>query len=117
LALSIYALRKIFFGNQIIIKVFQSISIRDGTSIMARSYLYAQENGLLVIGDRCAFSNNLWISANAGEIEIDDVILIGSNTVLRAADHILSHIDITFIEQGHKKGKITIGNDAWGLML
>ncbi|HEY7985617.1 MAG TPA: acyltransferase [Methylophilaceae bacterium] len=48
-----------------------------------------------------------------GEIRIGDHVMIGPNTVIRSSGHRYDRPDIPMVEQGHKPGKITIGDDVW----
>lgn len=80
---------------------------------MSGSYLYANDGGNLEIGSHCSFNHNVQLGASGGEIIIGNDVLIGSNVVLRAADHEFADGDVLIRLQGHRQGKIVIGNNVW----
>jgi len=100
-------------GDRLAISGFSTIKIGTETSIMSGSYLYAHDNGSLVIGSRCSFNHNVLLGAAAGEIAIGNNVLIGPNVVLRAADHVFANVDVPIRCQGHRSGRIVIGDDVW----
>lgn len=102
-----------FFGDQLVILGFSSIHIGEGTSVMSNSYLYAHDGGSLEIGSRCSFNHNVLLGASGGEIIIGNDVLIGPNVVLRAADHEFRDIAVPIRSQGHRRGKIVIGDNVW----
>lgn len=103
----------VYFGDGLTIAGFPAIRIGEGSSIMSGSYLYAMDGGNLEIGSRCSFNHNVQLGAASGEIIIGDDVLIGPNTVLRAADHEFADADVLIRLQGHRRGRIVIGNDVW----
>jgi len=105
--------RRVRFGDQIIVSGFRSIRIGEQTSIMSGSYLYAHNSSGLTIGSRCSFNHNVQIGAAEGEIVIGDDVLIGPNVVLRASNHVFDDPSIPIRSQGHRFGRIIIGNDVW----
>ena len=102
-----------WFAEKVTILGFKNIKIGVRNSIMKNSYLYANNNGKLIIGDGCSINSNVQIGAASGEIEIGNNVLIGPNVVLRAADHRIERTDIPIIMQGHVAGKIIIEDDVW----
>ena len=104
---------KISFGDNIVINGFNRISIGDCCSFMSGSFLYANDGGVLHIGNNCSFNHNVLIGAAFGEILIGNNVLIGPNTVLRAANHIYSDSEQLIRLQGHRSGKIVVCDDAW----
>ena len=52
-------------------------------------------------------------SANGGEINIGDNVLIGANVVIRASDHNINDLDKNINNSGHVPGKINICNNVW----
>jgi galactoside O-acetyltransferase len=100
-------------GDRLVITGFPAISIGEGTSIMSGSYLYAHGNSKLVIGSHCSFNHNVLLGAAGGEINIGNDVLIGPNVVLRAADHEFADVDVPIRCQGHRAGRIVIGDDVW----
>lgn len=104
---------EVFFCDQLVITGFSSIRIGAGTSVMSNSYLYAHDGGRLEIGSRCSFNHNVLLGAAGGEIIIGNDVLIGPNVVLRAADHEFSDASVPIRNQGHRRGKIVIGDNVW----
>ena len=80
---------------------------------MSGSYLYAHEGGSLTIGANCSFNHNVMLAASGGEIVIGNDVLIGPNTVLRAADHEFTDPIKPIRLQGHRRGRIEIGDNVW----
>jgi galactoside O-acetyltransferase len=101
------------FGDQLIVTGFPAIRIGEGTSIMSGSYLYAHDSSNLVIGSHCSFNHNVMLGAAGGEIIIGNNVLIGPNVVLRASDHVFTSTEIPIRSQGHRPGRILIGDDVW----
>jgi galactoside O-acetyltransferase len=105
--------KNVNFGERLTILGFTNIRVGSGTSFMSGSYLYAHEGGSLTIGANCSFNNNVQIAASGGEIVIGDDVLIGPNAVLRAADHEFGDPNKPIRLQGHRRGRIEIGNNVW----
>ncbi len=103
---------RVRFGDGLVVTGFRTISIGDGVSIMSGSLLCASE-GRLSIGSNCSFNHNVFLGADSGEVIIGKDVLIGPNVVLRAADHEFDKIDIPIRLQGHRRGKIVIGDGVW----
>lgn len=78
-------------------------------------YCHDPENGSqLIIGDRVALNDNVMINADCGgRIIIGNDVLIGPNTVIRAADHRFGDRERPIAAQGHNPGSIEIGDDVW----
>jgi galactoside O-acetyltransferase len=53
------------------------------------------------------------LAASAGEILIGNDVLIGPNTVLRAADHEFADPIKPIRLQGYRRGRIEIGDNVW----
>jgi galactoside O-acetyltransferase len=105
--------KNVKISERVVIKGFSNIEIGNSTSIMSGSYLYAHDGGMLMIGENCSFNHNVMIGAARGEIKIGNDVLIGPNTVLRAASHVYSDIKTPIRKQGHKSQKIIVSNDVW----
>ena len=68
----------------------------------------------LSIGNNSSLNSNVNIGADFGSIDIDQDVLIGMNTVMRAANHRFDQSPVVPIrEQGHDGGKIIIHDDVW----
>jgi galactoside O-acetyltransferase len=66
------------------------------------------------IGSRVALGINSMIDANdGGEIIIGSDVLIAAGSVLRASNHEFRDPTIAIAKQGHRPGKIVIGDDVW----
>jgi galactoside O-acetyltransferase len=92
---------------------FKNIELGKNINIMQNSYLYAHDDGFLVIGNNFSMNTNTQLGASHGKIVIGDNCSIGPNCVLRAADHEFSNPAIPFNQQGHRYGEIIIENDVW----
>ena len=98
----------------VIIDGTKNIEVGDDVTIMARSYLYALNDGFISIGNRLISNTNVLIDASdRGEIIIGNDVLIGPNVVIRASNHVYDRIDIPIREQGHSSGRIIIEDDVW----
>ncbi|TVZ55502.1 galactoside O-acetyltransferase [Lutibacter sp. Hel_I_33_5] len=92
---------------------FNNIELGKNVSIMKNSYLYANDNGSLIIGDNFSMNTNSQLGAASGEIIIGSNCLIGPNCVIRSANHNFSDILAPINTQGHKRGKIILENNVW----
>jgi len=101
------------FGEHLAIVGFSNIRVGQGTSFMSGSYLYAHVDGSLTIGANCSINHNVLLAASGGEIVIGNDVLIGPNVVLRAADHEFADPIRPIRLQGHRRGRIEIGNNVW----
>jgi galactoside O-acetyltransferase len=112
-----YAIHGIWVPAESEIAQAEAIKIGARFSLGRQCKLYCQdpENGSqLVIGDRVALNDNVMINADCGgKITIGNDVLIGPNTVIRAADHRFSDFGRPIVEQGHIGGSIDIGDDVW----
>lgn len=103
----------VHFGDRLIIDGFPGIRIGDECSFMSGSYLYASDGGTLEIGSHCSVNHNVQLGAASGEIIIGNDVLIGPNVVLRAADHEFADAEVLIRLQGHRRGRIVVGNNVW----
>lgn len=70
--------------------------------------------GMVKVSSRVSLNANVSLGADFGKIVIGDDVVIGMNTVMRAADHRFDQTpDVLIREQGHNGGEIIIGNDVW----
>lgn len=101
-------------GIGVTISGAKNIELGDDISIMANSYLYALNGGVIKIGHRLSVNTNVQIDASdGGKITIGNNVLIGPNVVIRASNHKYDRADIPIREQGHSGGKIVIEDDVW----
>jgi len=89
----------------------ENISIGSNFRSMGNTYLYG-DDGSILIGDNLSLNTNVIIGSSGGRIEIENNVLIGPNTVLRAANHGFLR-DKLINEQRHTTGKIHIKSDVW----
>lgn len=76
--------------------------------------LRACEGGRIEIGNDFGANGNVRLIADCGgEILIGNLVNLGPNVVIRAADHAFDRIGLPIREQGHAAGRIEIGNDVW----
>jgi galactoside O-acetyltransferase len=95
------------------LKLNKTIQIGKNPNLMSPCYLSAI-NGNIKIGNNISCNRNVTVDASEkGYIEIGDNVLIGQNTVIRSSNHIFDKLSIPINLQGHKTGKIIIGNDIW----
>lgn len=92
---------------------FQNIELGNNINIMQNSYLYANDHGILIIGNNFSMNTNTQLGAAGGKIVIKNNCSIGPNCVLRAADHEFSDPHIPFNQQGHTYGEIILEDDVW----
>lgn len=92
---------------------FKNIEIGNNANIMKNSYLYANDNGILIIGDNFSMNSNSQLGSANGKIVISYNCSIGPNCVLRASNHTFDNPDIPFREQGHTYGEIILEDDVW----
>lgn len=90
----------------------RNVSLGDRVSIMANSYVYAA-TGECLVGAGTSINNNVQLGANQGRIEIGREVLIGPNSVLRAADHRFEDPSLPIASQGHERGTIVVEDDVW----
>lgn len=105
---------KVVFGDDVTIKGYSSILIKDNCTFMSKSYIYSHQDASVEIGDGFSCNHNVQINASGGgEIVIGDNVLIGPNVVLRASDHVFDDVNQPIRYQGHKGGVIRIDDDVW----
>lgn len=95
------------------IEGFENIEIGDYVSIMKNNYLYAHDDGHLIIGNHFSMNSNSQLGASYGKIIIGNDCAIAPNCVLRASNHNFDDPTIPFRLQGHKYGEISIEDDVW----
>ena len=92
----------------------KNISLGQQVSLVSGVVIRACDNASLVIGNSFSANGNVRIIADCGgAITIGDNVMIGPNTVIRSTNHEYNRLDIPMIRQGHKPGKISIGDDVW----
>ncbi|NOX14979.1 MAG: acyltransferase [Epsilonproteobacteria bacterium] len=92
---------------------FKNITLGDNVSFMKNSYVYANDNGELTIGNNFTMNSNSQLGASCGKIVIGNDCAIAPNCVLRASNHTFDNPDIPFREQGHTYGEIILEDDVW----
>lgn len=91
-------------GDQLGVTGFPAIRIGEGTSIMSRSYFYANDSGCLIINSRRSINHNVLLGAVEGEIAISNEVLIDPSVVLRASDHVFASTKNPIRNQGQSPG-------------
>ena len=86
-----------------------------GIGLYAQLYAGIEEGtGFIEIGENTALNSYVMINADIrGEIRIGKNVLIGPNVVFRASNHVFEKRDLIIRKQGHKSGRITVGDDVW----
>ncbi len=92
---------------------FDNIELGKNVNFAKNSYVYANDNGVLIIGDNFGMNNNSQLSAASGKIVIGNDCSIAPNCVLRASNHTFTSIEIPIREQGHTYGEIVVEDDVW----
>ena len=68
----------------------------------------------ITVGDDVRFERNVMINADSGgSISIGNHVRVGPNSLFRASNHRFDRNDVPIVEQGHRAGQITVGNDVW----
>lgn len=91
-------------------------NVRLGDRIyVARGFvLRACEGGRIEVGNDFGANGNVRLIADCGgEIIIGNLVNLGPNVVVRAADHAFDRVDVPIRAQGHAAGRIEIGSDVW----
>ena len=92
---------------------YQNIEIGNNVCIMRNCSIHSH-GGKTQIGDNFSMNSNSCMSAaDGGEVRIGNNVMIAQNVVLRAADHSFESMDTPIGEQGHKGGRIIIGDGCW----
>lgn len=106
--------RLVNIGRGFVVTAPGSITMGKGINILHNTFLYADLNSPISIGNRTCINSNVTIdSADGGEIVVGDDVMIGPNVILRASNHKYQSKDIPINQQGHTGGKIIIGDDVW----
>jgi acetyltransferase-like isoleucine patch superfamily enzyme len=90
-----------------------NVTFGKKVNVMRGSILYAHNGGLLVIGNNVTINHYTIIDSSFGEIKIGSNVIIGPFNMIRASNHEYLDADVLIRNQGHRYGKITIGNDVW----
>lgn len=104
---------RFFIDSGVTIDGFENITLGDNVSFMKNSYIYAHDNGDLIIGNNFVMNTNSQLGASNGKIIIGNDCAIAPNCVLRASNHNFENPDVLFRLQGHTYGEIIIEDDVW----
>ena len=100
-----------------VIRGEKNIILGNNVGIGLYGQLYAgieEGTGFIEIGENTALNSYVMLNADkGGEIRIGKNVLIGPNVVFRASNHVFERRDIIIRQQGHKPGRIIIGDDVW----
>lgn len=92
----------------------ENIRLGDRIYVDRGFVLRACEGGRIQVGNDFGANGNVRLIADCGgEIAIGNLVNLGPNVVIRAADHAFDRLDVPIREQGHTAGRIEIGNDVW----
>ena len=92
---------------------WKNISLANNVTIGQNCILTSSE-GSLSIGSNSGLNSNVTLGADLGSINIGENVIIGMNTVMRAANHRFDQSPkVPIREQGHDSGKIIIHDDVW----
>jgi len=103
-------------NNNLIISDLKNIEIGNNFQISSYCSLFSEgiDGEKIIIKNNVALNFNVMINANnKGYIEIEDNVIIGPNTVLRASNHNFEDINKPIRYQKHAGGKIIIKEDVW----
>jgi acetyltransferase-like isoleucine patch superfamily enzyme len=76
--------------------------------------ILSSSEGALSIGNNTGLNSNVTLGADLGSIYIGKNVIIGMNTVMRAANHRFDQSpDVPIRDQGHDRGTIVIHDDVW----
>lgn len=92
---------------------YENITLGSNVTFMKNSYIYAHDNGKLIIGNNFIMNTNSQLGASFGEIIIGKDCSIGPNCVLRASNHTFTDINVSIRNQGHTHGYIILKDDVW----
>lgn len=100
-----------------IIRGEKNIILGNNVGIGLYAQLYAgieEGTGFIEIGENTALNSYVMLNADIeGEIRIGKNVLIGPNVVFRASNHAFKRRDTIIRQQGHKPGRIMVGDDVW----
>jgi galactoside O-acetyltransferase len=94
------------------IRGHRNITIGNDFSSMGHLYLYANDGGLLEIGNACSVNTNVQLGAASGRIKVGNGVMIGPNVVIRAANHGMQR-RLPMMRQPWEPGEIIIEDDVW----
>jgi galactoside O-acetyltransferase len=98
-------------------KGWKNIELGNNIGFGELNSIYAESTtneSSIRIGNNVTFNRNVMINADVrGKIIIEDNVLIGPNTVLRASGHRYDKSEAPIRSQGHNKGKIIIEAGVW----
>lgn len=91
----------------------KNISIGNNVSI-GLGCIFESNEGVIEIGNNTSFNSNVTLGSDFGVIHIGSDVIVGMNTVMRAANHRFDQAaSIPIRKQGHEGGEIKIEDDVW----
>lgn len=92
----------------------KNVEVGDNFLCLRHCTIAAGSGGTVKIGDDVSLNSNVCIDASdGGLIVIGNGSGIAHNSVLRSSSHHYSDPNIRWTLQGHKPGKIVVGEDVW----
>jgi galactoside O-acetyltransferase len=102
-----------YIGSGIWLSGWQNISLGDNV-IIGPNCILTSDEGDLSIGSNSGLNSNVTLGADLGSIKIGNDVIVGMNTVMRAANHKFdASPTIPIREPGHDRGEIIIQDDVW----
>jgi galactoside O-acetyltransferase len=95
-----------------VIRGGENICIGARFQAMGQLFLYANDGGVLRIGDDCALNTNVQLGAAGGRLSLGSGVLIGPNVVIRVSNHGIVR-GTPMRTQPHVFGEIVIEDDVW----
>jgi galactoside O-acetyltransferase len=92
----------------------ENITLGDNFRSNRALYMYANDGGLLEVGDNCSINTNVQLGASGGRLVIGNDVMIASNVVIRVANHNIWR-DFPVREQplSHNFGEVHVEDDVW----
>ena len=98
--------------SSVVIAGMANITLGKNCSIGRNTSIFARE-GKISIGNNFSINEGSTLGSDLSEIVIGDDVMIAQNVVLRSADHVFEDPNTPIKLQGHKTGKISVGDGAW----
>lgn len=104
--------KNFYTENGIIFSGYKNINLGNNVRLMRYTSINA-DDGNISLGDNISINYNVNINASGkGKIYFGNNVLVGQNTVFRAADHIYKKDSLTN-NNYHLGGKIIIDDNVW----
>jgi galactoside O-acetyltransferase len=110
-----FRLHRVFLPRGAVANRIDNIKIGKQFTLAPFCQLFCQDRtgSELVIGDRVSLNYNVMVNADGGKIYLGNNVIIGPQTVLRAANHRFEDPNLPIRDQGNKGGAIVVEDDVW----